>query len=327
MRMLESQKSLLRKTLAASLGLSLVFTGVGLSASSPVALPSAAAASAAGYPDAYERFDYYLSRPASASSLSLARAVLVNHAKSFGASKATLAVLKLENAQNAYLRKAQQQLDASPIQKEISDIYKPGMTLSQVRAAVSDRPSNASRSAAVRTLQQLEAIHYKLETGEGLFYPVMDYKDYKRFKAYVKPDIASYIDLMARESESPPTGDAALLIGWEDALGRAVDFESFLAKYKVSNRTAAIRERLQWAKLSVFYGQNNTPLYDYDSLKIDPEAWAAYKQVLSEKSPAEIAASGILKSLQGVIDLLEQTGGKRTQAVDDYLKRYVPVEY
>ncbi|WP_172194669.1 hypothetical protein [Saccharibacillus qingshengii] len=312
-------KSAAYRLFMAGLGLGVALSGTGMAAAEPAAgSPASVSVQAAQDPGAYDRFNRYLSRSPSTESLSSARAVLINHAKSFTKSQATLAVLKLENAQNAYLDVMLRRIDRPAVQKSIAAVYKPGMTLNEVLSRVSARE-------AVIALQDMRAIDYKLETGEGLFYPVIHYKSYKRFKPYVKSDIASYLDLMARESEDPANGDAALLIGWDDALQRAVDFESFLATYSVSNRREAIRERFRWAKLSVFYGQSNTPLFDYDTGAVDPEARAAYTRLLSAKSESELASSKVLTDLQGLMDLLDRTGGKRTRAVEDYLSQKVPV--
>ncbi|MDO3410084.1 hypothetical protein QWJ34_09955 [Saccharibacillus sp. CPCC 101409] len=308
------------KTTLLGLSLAVAFTGFGLAGTGPAATQSVSAAAASGQSNAYDRFNDYVSRAPSPSSLSLARAVLVNHAKTFTGHQATLAVLKLENAQNAYLNKMTDRLWEEKVQDKIISVYEPGMTLNQVLGKVS------GTEAAV-VLQDMQAIHYKLETTEGIFYPIIDYKDYRQFKTRVKDDIAAYIDLQSAESEQPSAADAGLIISWDEAAKRALDREAFIARHKTSNRIEDVKRLFEGSKMMVFYGLDNTPLFEYTTKKVDPQAKAAYKKLLDGKSDAEIKASGVLTHMKGLLDLLEKTGDKQTAQVENYVKKNVPLNF
>lgn len=148
-----------------------------------------------------------------------------------------------------------------------------------------------------------------------------NYKSFKVFKPYVKPDIQAYIDLMATESERPSSLNESILIGWDELLNRALARESFLTKYKVSNRTVAVKQALGLATMYAFYGAKYTPLFEYDTMKINSEAKIAYEKVISVKSPAEIKASSLLTNLQNFLKLLDQTGDKKNQAIHNFLQQ------
>jgi len=53
---------------------------------------------------------------------------------------------------------------------------------------------------------------YRVETAEGMFFPVIDYEVYKKYSEYVTEDVKEYINIMAEESNNPPAKDAALVV-------------------------------------------------------------------------------------------------------------------
>lgn len=111
---------------------------------------------------------------------------------------------------------------------------------------------------------------YKLETSEGMYYPVMHYEGLKVFKPYITKDIAAYIDIMATESNQPSVFDGAIAIPWTELTNRALALEDFVTKYPASNRSAALQKELLFATSRLLYGTSNTPAYDYDAQVIKP---------------------------------------------------------
>lgn len=304
------QGKLLKKWISAGLSSTIAFVGLGFTVSSVLPPQQTEAAALTVTTSSYDQFGQRLKKP---STLGWAKSTLINNIDEFSLHQATIATLHLENAQKAYLPTAQQRMETAAIQKDINKVYEPGMTMNTVRSKVT-----SSKTKIV--LQDLNSIGYKLETSEGMFYPVMDYKSYKVFKPYVKPDIQAYIDLMATESQQPATADAALQIGWDEVLERTLAREAFLTKYKGSNRTAAVKEAFILARMYTFYGTNNTPLFDYDSMNINSEAKVAYEKALADKTSSEIKASEVLTQLQEFLKLLEQTNDTKTQVINDFLK-------
>jgi len=47
----------------------------------------------------------------------------------------------------------------------------------------------------------------------------------KKYSEYVTEDVKEYINIMAEESNNPPAKDAALVVGWDEVLKRALNQE------------------------------------------------------------------------------------------------------
>ncbi|ANS77004.1 hypothetical protein AWM70_00125 [Paenibacillus yonginensis] len=160
-------------------------------------------------------------------------------------------------------------------------------------------------------------------TAEGTFYPVVDYGSYKLFRPYVHRDIQAYIDIMAEESRQAPASDGALTIGYQQITARAVAQELFIRNYPSSNRTPQIRSLFNLYKLYTFYGLPNTPLFNYDDKKIQPNASKGYQAVLTYRDPAN---SAYLTELAAFMKLVNANGGKLTAEVEQYRKTHFPIE-
>jgi hypothetical protein len=48
---------------------------------------------------------------------------------------------------------------------------------------------------------------YRVDTAEGMYFPVIDYGRYRKYRGLVTDDLAAYIDLMAVESDLAPAKD------------------------------------------------------------------------------------------------------------------------
>ncbi|TEB06063.1 hypothetical protein Psch_03105 [Pelotomaculum schinkii] len=154
---------------------------------------------------------------------------------------------------------------------------------------------------------------YKVETAEGMFFPIIDYSFYKKFSAFVTPDMKDYIDIMAEESDQVPAKDAALVIGWDEVLRRALNQEEFINAYKDSMKVDEVRELYKKYLTFTLYGLNNTPLFSYESKALDPKAREVY-----ENAAANAGNSEFLKTLGGYLDLLKDNNYKLTNEVEKY---------
>jgi hypothetical protein len=137
--------------------------------------------------------------------------------------------------------------------------------------------TNAVEDTAVR--ERLDAAKnsgYKIETAEGMYYPVIDYEMYKKYQSNLTPNLAAYIDIMSVESQQPPAKDAALRISWDELVKRALAQERYLAQYPDSPKTTEIKMLLDKYAQFVLYGTNNTPLFDYDTKQMAAEAKKGY---------------------------------------------------
>lgn len=258
----------------------------------------------------YNQFRKYVSNPASQAQ---ARKYLMNHISKAGSWYGTVMTLQLENAQRAALERFSEKLYPESVQKALMDAQiNNDMTYTEILKRV--------KQPAVRKLmEEIWDKGYKLETSEGMYYPVMHYEGFKVFKPYISKDIAAYIDIMATESNKPSTFDAGIVITWDELIGRAAIMSDYVQDYPKSNRTAAIRNEMSYTVPLVLLGSDNTPAYDYDTMELDPELRRAYEQVLME-GPGN---NKVLNILAKLMPLLDAAGNKKTPEVEAYLKQVV----
>ncbi|AIQ44995.1 hypothetical protein R70723_03075 [Paenibacillus sp. FSL R7-0273] len=228
--------------------------------------------------------------------------------------QATVLVLKLENVHKAGLKVWESKFDNSTVQRKLGSIYTAGASMAKLAASTDD--------SSLRTLLKSAGDSgYKLETAEGSFFPVIDYAAYRKYKLYVTSDIHDYITIMATESALPSSKDNGLVIGWSEVAARALSQEHFVKSHPKSNRTGAVKQLYRMYESDTFYGQNNTPLFHYDSLEMDLEAQKAYSSILTKNT----GTSPFLDKLDGFMKLLKENGYKLDDAVESYRKAEVPL--
>lgn len=285
--------------LAIALGSGAVATTVGTQSAYAATAPNSSAV--------YKQFQKYLQQP---SQLIQARNYLINHIDEAGVWYATLMTLQLENAQKAELSDFADKLYPDNVQKAIGTAFsKNGLTYTGLLKAIKDPKIRV-------ILIEGRDKGYKMQTTEGMYYPVMHYEGYKGFKPYIKQDIASYIDIMAKESNRPSTNDAAISISWDEVISRTLAMESFVQKYPTSNRIATVKKELTYAVSRLFYGTDNTPAYDYDQKRLDPELRQAYEDALNKG----IGNSKLLATIKKLLAMLDSTENEFTPAVEKFLK-------
>ncbi|GGD66631.1 hypothetical protein [Paenibacillus nasutitermitis] len=232
------------------------------------------------------------------------------HIKKVSPYQASLMVLYLENA----IKKEQPAMDkrffADAIQTAIGKVYKPGYSITDVLNRTKDNKLKA-------LLKEAASSGYKLETAEGMFFTFVDYKSLQPFAKDVNADIKAYIDIMTVETEKAKLKDAALVIGYQELVNRALAAEKFVSSYPNSNRTAQIKQLLAEYKSLTYYGANNTPLFDYDSKKIHPNAKLGYTNMITWNNPA---SSEYLTLLKKFMDLLANNDYKLTAEVEKFRK-------
>ncbi|WP_342565987.1 hypothetical protein NST84_13090 [Paenibacillus sp. FSL R7-0345] len=300
------QKTLAKTGRAVLLGAAITLAGGTFTAGAqPVSAASAADAQAV-----YNQFRKYVSNP---SSLAQARKYLINHIDEAGSWYATVMTLQLENAQKAELGRFSEKIYPERVQKVLmeADITN-DLTYTQLLQRIKD-------TGVRRLIEETWDKGYKLESSEGMYYPVMHYEGFKVFKPYIGKDISAYIDIMATESNKPATFDAAVVISWDELVGRAAIMSDFVQDYPKSNRNAAVKEELSYTLPMVLLGADNTPAYDYETNELDPELRRAYDDVLQE-GPGD---NKVLNIIAKLIPLLDASGNKHTEEVSAYLEQVV----
>lgn len=220
-------------------------------------------------------------------------------------------IVELERAQQNYLPKLEEKYysDAA-VQENLSKIYNKDFDLSKI-----DEVQDAgTKSLLVETRE----MGYRVETAEGTFFPILSYEYLKEFSPYASDDIKAYIDIMAVESSKVPAKDAALVIGWDEVVERALAQEAYITKYESSVKTDAVKELQKRYLTFILYGLNNTPLFSYEDKTMDKEARAAYKAAVKDNEE-----SGLRKLLGEYMQLAEKSGYKLTDELDTFRKNAI----
>lgn len=156
---------------------------------------------------------------------------------------------------------------------------------------------------------------YKFIVPEGMHEAVIDYSVYRDAAEYASPDIAAYIAIMAMESESRMSTDAAIIVPIDAVLVRAEASEAFLKAYPDSVKFEQIAERYMIYADAYFFGQDNTPAFDYSTNKLDQEFLDSYQKAMSGDSD-----SAIVKSLGDYLKILKDNDYTLTNTVTEYRK-------
>lgn len=224
---------------------------------------------------------------------------------------ASTLIMTLENSQKLLLAKMQDTFaENENIQKMLAKDYQGSLTESYI--------NGIQEKVARDSLLVIKNSGLKIETAEGVYYPVIDYGFFKKYRANVSPDTAAYIDVMAIESDKTPAKDAALRIGWDEIIIRASNQEDFLKNYGNSTKAEDVRTLLKKYLVFALYGANNTPLFSYENKEMVPGAKQAYLQSIIDSNHGSFS-----KIMTEYIDLLKKNDYKLTKEVDDYRKQAV----
>ncbi|MGI6586573.1 MAG: hypothetical protein ACOX3L_11805 [Lutisporaceae bacterium] len=185
--------------------------------------------------------------------------------------------------------------------------YKPEFDLSKL---------DSIQNAEVKSLiEETKAMGYKAETAEGMFFPIINYEFLKKFSPYAGDDVKDYIDIMAVESNKVPAKDAALVIGWDEVVERALAQEGFIRKHSGSDKVESIKKLQKKYITFMLYGLNNTPLFSYDTKEMDSEAKEVYIKAVKNNSDSEL-----MKLLGGYMEILEKSDYKLSEEADKFRK-------
>ncbi|GGG14354.1 hypothetical protein [Paenibacillus abyssi] len=261
----------------------------------------------------YYQFQSFLKNPSH-----LPRAIVYLNANIEKANthQATLMVLHLENAIKKALPSMEERFFITSVQTGIYQVYKEGYNFSHIR--------NLTKDSSLKSLMNLaSASGYKLDSAEGMYFPIINYSIFKKYQPYVKADIKAYIDIMAEESRKAALKDAAIYIGYQELLNRAITQERFITQYRTSNRSAQMNELFTNYKYITFYGTSNTSLFDYPNDEMRPNAKRGYTAILKWN---QTDSSEFLGTLREFMDVVAANNYKLTAEVSKFRDTNVPIE-
>ncbi|MCM3135701.1 hypothetical protein M3629_23270 [Paenibacillus polysaccharolyticus] len=224
---------------------------------------------------------------------------------------ATLMVLQLENARFKALTAITDRMLVPNVQDQMQKIYKWNDSFTQLMSRTKDKSLRS-------LLQQARDSGYRLTMIEGSLYPIMNYAAFDKYTSYVNQDIKQYIRIMAVETSNIASEDGGLMIGYQDMLNRALNQERFLNDFPDSNRRNRVQMLMNEYTLYTFYGLDNTPLFDYDTNLMVPNAQKGYRAVLQRNSSGD---SAFLKKLDTFMKVVAESKFEKTEAVDQWLEQ------
>lgn len=214
-------------------------------------------------------------------------------------------VLGLEETQQKNLAKWEKRYADLDLQKEIFRIYQKTWTFENL----GDTSDQDLKALLLETTEN----GFKVETAEGHFFPVIDYTFYRQYYQKLPSDLVAYFELMATESEETPVKDAALMIEWYEILVRAEKQEQFIKEYSSSTQVEPVRRLLKHYVTFALFGCDNTPLFLYDTKRMDPEARKVYTEYVQTHKDGDFFAL-----LAEFLNLLEANDYCLTKEVDDF---------
>lgn len=233
---------------------------------------------------------------------------LNENAKELSKENVALIVNGLEKLQKEYLFKLEEKYNASPeIQAEFAKIY-------IAKKDIND-PKNIETEALKNLIDETLKNGYKVETAEGMFYPVINYGFYKNYSAYLPEDLNGYIEIMSVESDKVPAKDAALVIGWDELIERALKQEAFIKKYADSSKLPEVSELYNKYRTFTFLGLNNTPLFAYEGNIMNDDAKEVYTKIDFTTNDSQLK-----KDLKDFMELLKASNYKLTPEIDKFRK-------
>ena len=224
---------------------------------------------------------------------------------------ASIMIDKLEEEQKKSLPKLDEKFYGdSSFQSKMLDLYMKNYDIEDIY--------NTDDEELKELLTETKETGYKVETAEGMFFPIINYKFYEKYSSYVTDDMADYIAIMVMESNKVPAKDGALVIGWDEVIKRALSQEKFIEKYPESLKVNDMKELYNKYVRFIFFGLNNTPLFDYDSKVMVDEAKGIYIEAVENNKD-----SNLMKHLGGFLDILEKYNYKITEESNEYRKNTV----
>ena len=219
---------------------------------------------------------------------------------------ASMMIDKLEEMQKNFLPEMDEKFyKVEDLQQKMSEAFMQGFNISKIY--------DVEDAELKQLLSETRDSGYKVETAEGMFFPVIDYEFYKKYSLYVTPDMKEYIDIMAVESNNTPFKDAALVIDWDEVLKRAINLEKFIAQYKDSIRLDDVKELYKKYLNFSLFGLDNTPLFSYDSKVMDSKTKEAYMGMLERSEE-----SGYIRIMRDFMDIVKKNDYKLTDEVSKF---------
>ncbi len=124
---------------------------------------------------------------------------------------------------------------------------------------------------------------YIYSTAEGMVFPVTDYTEFAKYKSLYSHEFGALLNQLAYNNINILASDGGLVISYDHVAARIFEadkqlqsateskYQKFLAMEYVSNLSVLL------------FGLDNTPAYDYETLKLKEDLALIYKQMAEQK--------------------------------------------
>lgn len=160
--------------------------------------------------------------------------------------------------------------------------------------------------------QAFAANGFRLETGEGMIFPVVDPAPFNVFfLSKVTPAMRAYLEQQLKEQNQQAFDDGGIIVSLEILADRAAFWEKFNKEnpnFALSDRTI---ESQRWLELVMTNGSDNSPVFDFETQAVRPDfpkVWA----YIQERYPN----TDLAQQVKTFSALVAAEGNKRTAKVE-----------
>ena len=220
-------------------------------------------------------------------------------------------ILQFEEFQKNKLTIFESEFNTGSVQKELMEQYLKGADI--------NNPDGFHTPDVKALIEETKNCGYKIVQTDGACYPVIDYNFYKTFGENVTPEVLEYIHILSIESENPPLRNAALAIGLDELISRAIRQERFLNAYSGSNTAENILNLYQSYEQIIFFGSDNSPIFEPDSGALKSDVKSAFEKAIESNTE-----SALTNKIKQYLSILEENGFLYTAEVEQFQEKIKP---
>ena len=146
-------------------------------------------------------------------------------------------------------------------------------------------------------------------------FPIADWQRlHEFFGSKVSPVMKKYLDQEVIEKRELETEDAGIVIPVEQIAERAVFWERFQKEHPQFVLADQVQISARWTRELLFFGADNTPMFDFETKQIQPEFKAAWQLVQQKYPDTQLA-----QKCKEITDLCAANGWKYTKEIEKWV--------
>ena len=163
----------------------------------------------------------------------------------------------------------------------------------------------------------LDLCNLQLTASEGIFYiePKYDYC-YNLFKNKVSKGLEEYLRILSVDKNEQFNEDAELLVNFDEVYRRLTIWEDFITKYPRFILKKDANSNLNFYFSIFLTGEENTPVFDYETQILLPEVKALYEKIIAKNENRRTT-----KIISEYFNFLKAAKFKQPDNINDFLKK------